>query len=121
MTQSNNRFGIIAHTLISVSLSSLLAASSSAMAEGAKKSPKKAEAKPAKPGLGSAPADASKAKSTTGECWGVNECKGQGQCGGKGHECAGKNECKGQGWIASSKKDCDEKKGTFKADLPLHK
>jgi len=32
-------------------------------------------------------------------CAGVNGCKGQGECGGKGNSCAGKNACKGQGWV----------------------
>ena len=39
-------------------------------------------------------------------CYGINKCKGTGDCGGKGHSCAGKNECKGQGSIALSKEDC---------------
>lgn len=39
------------------------------------------------------------------ECWGVNKCKGQGECGGKGHSCAGQNGCKGQGWVTA--KDAD--------------
>ena len=51
----------------------------------------------------------------TGECWGVNECKGKGACGGVGHECAGGNACKGQGWLSLTKPDCDAKKGKFKA------
>ena len=50
-----------------------------------------------------------------GECWGVNECKGKGACGGVGHECAGGNACKGQGWLSLTKTACDEKHGTFKA------
>jgi uncharacterized membrane protein len=50
-----------------------------------------------------------------GECWGVNACKGQGECGGVGHACAGKNACKGQGWIALTKADCDARKGSYKA------
>ena len=32
-------------------------------------------------------------------CYGVNACKGVGDCGGKGYSCAGKNACKGQGFI----------------------
>ena len=32
-------------------------------------------------------------------CYGINACKGVGDCGGKGHACAGKNECKGQGSV----------------------
>ncbi len=49
-----------------------------------------------------------------GECSGVNACKGQGECGGKGHECAGKNECKGQGWKKMTMSECNEKGGRFK-------
>jgi len=61
---------------------------------------------------GDAPkADAGK----TGECWGVNECKGKGACGGVGHECAGGNACKGKGWLTLTKPECDAKKGKFKA------
>ncbi len=52
----------------------------------------------------------------TGECHGVNSCKGQGECGGAGHSCAGKNSCKGQGWIKLSKVACDAKGGKFKSD-----
>ncbi len=32
-------------------------------------------------------------------CYGINKCKGTGDCGGKGHSCHGQNSCKGQGWI----------------------
>ena len=60
---------------------------------------------------GSAPA----AMDAKGECWGVNACKGQGACGGVGHECAGQNACKGKGWVSLSKTECDGRQGTFKA------
>lgn len=53
---------------------------------------------------------------TMGECHGINSCKGQGACGGKGHSCAGKNSCKGKGWVELSKSDCDAKKGKFVAE-----
>jgi len=33
-------------------------------------------------------------------CYGINACKGTGDCGGKGHSCAGKNGCEGKGWIS---------------------
>lgn len=39
-------------------------------------------------------------------CYGVNKCKGSGDCGGKGHGCAGMNACKGQAFIDLSKDDC---------------
>lgn len=51
----------------------------------------------------------------TGECTGVNACKGKGACGGDGHECAGKNSCKGKGWVSLTEKECTAKKGTWKA------
>ena len=50
----------------------------------------------------------------TGECWGINACKGKGACGGPGHECAGQNTCKGKGWLKLSKEECVSKKGTYK-------
>ena len=39
-------------------------------------------------------------------CYGINKCKGAGDCGGKGHGCAGKNECAGQGYVNLAKEDC---------------
>ena len=32
-------------------------------------------------------------------CYGINGCKGTGDCGGKGYSCHGKNACKGTGFI----------------------
>lgn len=56
------------------------------------------------------------AAAATGECWGVNECKGKGDCGGPdGSSCAGTNECKGKGWKKMTEADCKEKGGQFKA------
>jgi len=52
----------------------------------------------------------------TGECHGINSCKGQGECGAKGHACAGKNACKGKGWVKLSKSECTKKGGKFKAE-----
>ena len=49
-----------------------------------------------------------------GECWGVNGCKGQGDCAGKGHSCAGENSCKGKGWVKMTKADCEAKGGDFR-------
>lgn len=60
---------------------------------------------------GSAPAAA---KAEKGECYGVNTCKGTGECGGAGHSCAGQNSCKGQGWISLAKDACEGKGGKFK-------
>ena len=39
-------------------------------------------------------------------CYGINKCKGTGDCGSKSHSCAGKNECKGKGWIKLQKETC---------------
>jgi uncharacterized membrane protein len=39
-------------------------------------------------------------------CYGVNKCKGSGDCGGKGHSCAGQNTCKGQGFVSMSEEAC---------------
>jgi uncharacterized membrane protein len=39
-------------------------------------------------------------------CYGVNACKGTGDCGGKGYSCAGQNACKGQGWLAIDEETC---------------
>ncbi len=44
-------------------------------------------------------------------CDGVNGCKGQGTCAGKGHACAGKNGCKGQGHMKTTADDCKAKGG----------
>jgi hypothetical protein len=63
---------------------------------------------------GEAPETAS-ADSPPGDvkCLGVNECKGQGQCGVPGgHACAGQNECQGKGWLKISQAECDEKGGS---------
>lgn len=48
-----------------------------------------------------------------GECHGINECKGQGECGTKTHTCAGLNECKGQGWIRMEKDPCEKEGGRW--------
>ena len=39
-------------------------------------------------------------------CYGVNKCKGTGDCGGKGSSCAGTNACKAQGFISMDEDDC---------------
>ena len=39
-------------------------------------------------------------------CYGVNACKGTGDCGGKGYSCAGQNSCKGTGFIKLPKGTC---------------
>ena len=55
------------------------------------------------------PAQAADAKKVP--CYGINKCKGTGDCGGKGHGCAGKNACEGKGYINLSKDDCLRIKG----------
>lgn len=46
-------------------------------------------------------------------CSGINACKGQGACGGKGHSCAGMNACKGMGWVKTADaEECTTKGGT---------
>lgn len=39
-------------------------------------------------------------------CYGVNKCKGVGECSQPGHGCAGNNACKRQGWIEMDKDLC---------------
>ena len=39
-------------------------------------------------------------------CYGINKCKGTGDCGGKGHSCHGANDCKGQGYLSLDKETC---------------
>jgi uncharacterized membrane protein len=39
-------------------------------------------------------------------CYGVNKCKGSGDCGGKGASCAGTNACKGQGFVMIPEEAC---------------
>ncbi len=49
---------------------------------------------------------ASAGEGDTVRCYGVNKCKGTGDCGGKGHSCAGENSCKGQGYLNIDKDTC---------------
>ena len=50
------------------------------------------------------------------KCYGVNKCKGQGECGAKGHSCAGKNECSAKGWVTTQDADtCVKQGGTLQA------
>ena len=39
-------------------------------------------------------------------CYGINKCKGTGDCSGAGHSCHGQNECKGTGYIELNRDDC---------------
>ena len=47
----------------------------------------------------SAVAAATNAFAEAAPCYGINACKGVGDCGGKGNSCAGKNACKGMGFL----------------------
>ncbi len=51
-------------------------------------------------------------------CYGVNACKGQGECGGPGHSCAGLNGCKGQGYLELKKETCLKIQGGSLTALP---
>lgn len=54
-------------------------------------------------------------------CSGINGCKGQGACGGKGHSCAGKNACKGHGVVSvADEAACTTAGGTVVADPMAH-
>jgi hypothetical protein len=44
-------------------------------------------------------------------CDGINSCKGQGSCAGKGHACGGQNGCKGQGHSKTTAENCKAKGG----------
>jgi len=64
----------------------------------------------------------------TGKCYGVNACKGHGDCSSKGsgcdskngcdskgNECKAHNACKGMGWNKMDKVSCEKKGGKFEA------
>lgn len=49
-------------------------------------------------------------------CYGINACKGTGECAGKGHSCSGKNACKGMGMTnVASADECLKAGGTLEA------
>lgn len=60
----------------------------------------------AMPGLAFAGDKPAQYKGETVHCYGVNKCKGVGDCGGKGHSCQGKNSCKGQAFLDMDKDLC---------------
>jgi uncharacterized membrane protein len=47
------------------------------------------------------------------KCFGLNSCKGHGQCKSLGNSCRGQNSCKGQGFIMMGKSTCLAKGGTL--------
>ena len=49
----------------------------------------------------------------TVHCYGVNSCKGSGDCKTTAHECKGQNECKGHGFKALKASQCLSKGGTI--------
>ena len=60
---------------------------------------------------GFTPGTAVAAEGESVKCYGVNKCKGTGECGGKGHSCAGENACKGQGYLKMDKDECLKMEG----------
>jgi len=52
------------------------------------------------------PQNAQAAEGDKVHCYGVNKCKGTGECGGKGHGCAGLNACAAQGWVSLTEAEC---------------
>lgn len=70
-------------------------------------------------GLALGAAGAADKKSDPGQCYGVNGCKGKGECATKTHACAGLNACKGKGWVKTTAATCKKKKGKFIAGLPM--
>lgn len=49
----------------------------------------------------------------TVHCYGLNSCKGTGDCATTSHECKGMNECKGHGFKAMTAADCLGKNGVI--------
>lgn len=47
------------------------------------------------------------------KCFGINSCRGKGQCGMKGkNACSGQNSCKGKGWLyTKTEQMCTERNG----------
>ena len=54
----------------------------------------------------------------TVRCYGINACKGRGDCGGKGHSCAGENACKGKGYLKLPKDTCSKIEGARLTEEP---
>lgn len=46
------------------------------------------------------------------KCFGVNSCRGRGQCGTKvSNTCAGQNSCKGTAWLYLAPEECQKRGG----------
>jgi len=56
-----------------------------------------------------------RAETVKGRCFGVNGCKGQGNCKSAKNDCKGKNGCKGQGWLDMLQADCSNAGGQWKS------
>ncbi len=41
------------------------------------------------------------------KCYGVNACRGRGQCKNEQHKCKGVNSCKGIGWVPVAEGTCE--------------
>jgi len=63
---------------------------------------------------GSVTAALGETKAETVKCYGVNSCRGHGQCAAAANDCAGKNSCKGKGWLKLSAAECRNRGGTVK-------
>ena len=61
---------------------------------------------------------AANADTVMGRCFGVNGCKGQGNCKSSKNDCKGKNACKGQGWLSMLQSECSDKQGQWEAIPP---
>jgi uncharacterized membrane protein len=53
------------------------------------------------------------AETFKGRCFGVNGCKGQGNCKSAKNDCKGKNGCKGQGWLEMLQAECSTAGGQW--------
>ncbi len=47
------------------------------------------------------------------KCFGLNSCKGHGQCKSLANSCKGQNSCKGKGFLMMDKATCLSKGGTL--------
>jgi hypothetical protein len=56
---------------------------------------------------------AANAETFKGRCFGVNGCKGQGNCKSAHNDCKGQNACKGQGWLSMLQDECTKAGGQF--------
>ncbi len=68
-------------------------------------------------GLVGAPAEEGRAADEV-RCYGINACKGKGDCGGKGHSCAGENACKGKGYLELDRETCLKIQGARLTEEP---